>query len=201
MQKVYEYRYNSTTESTHKLKDRPHAFFITNIPHGNSLLVPVVSSKRRKYIPIRFIDEGVIYTNVTNYVDNATLYDFGILISNVHMAWMKTFCGRLKLDYRYSKDLIYNTFPLPNASFEQKQKIEKTAQLILDVRVKYFNSSLFDLYDEITMPPELRKAHQLNDAAVMEAYSFPVKSTFTESNCVSELMKLYQEFIDGEEII
>lgn len=201
VQKVYEYRYNSTAESTHKLKDRPHEFFITNIPHGNSLLVPVVSSERRKYIPIGFIDEGVIYTNATNYVDNATLYDFGILISNVHMAWMKTFCGRLKSDYRYSKDLIYNTFPLPNASFEQKQKIEKTAQLILDARAKYFNSSLSDLYDEITMPPELRRAHQLNDAAVMEAYGFPVKSTFTESNCVSELMKLYQEFIDGEEII
>ncbi len=194
VQKVYEYRNNSTAESTHKLKDRPSEFFITNIPSGNSMLVPVVSSERRKYIPIGFIKENVIYTNATNYVDNATLYDFGIFISNVHMAWMKTFAGRLKSDYRYSKDLVYNTFPLPNPTEEQRKKVESTAKMILDARDKYPDSSLSDLYDEVAMPPELRKAHQLNDIAVWEAYGKKWDKR-SESECISWLMKLYEEKI------
>ena len=108
------------------------------------------------------------------------------------MAWMRAVCGRLKSDYRYSKDIVYNNFPWPNPTEEQKKKIEQTAQAILDARVKYPDSSLADLYDELTMPVELRKAHQDNDRAVMQAYGFPVKSTFTESQCVAELFKLYQ---------
>jgi hypothetical protein len=108
------------------------------------------------------------------------------------MAWMRAVCGRLKSDYRYSKDVVYNNFPWPTTTDEQKVKIEKTAQAILDARALYPDSSLADLYDEITMPAELRRAHQENDRAVMQAYGFPVKSTFTESQCVAELFKLYQ---------
>lgn len=107
---------------------------------------------------------------------------------------MRTVCGRLKSDYRYAKDIVYNNFPWPNPTPEQKAKIEQTAQGILDARALYPDCSLADLYDELSMPPELRKAHQANDRAVMRAYGFDVKTT-TESNCVAELMKLYQELI------
>lgn len=196
---VYNYRANSNAASTYKLKDKPTEFFITNIPKGNSLLIPVVSSERRKYIPIGFIKEKCIYTNATNYVDNATLFDFGLFISNVHMAWMRVVAGRLKSDYRYSKDLVYNTFPIPDMTTEQKDNIEKTAKLILDIRAQHPESSLADLYDELTMPSDLRKAHQLNDKAVMQAYGFPVKSTFTESDCVAKLMEMYQDMVNKED--
>ncbi len=109
------------------------------------------------------------------------------------MAWMRVVCGRLEMRYRYSKEQVYNTFPWPNPTEAQKAKIEQTAQAILDVRAKYSGMSLADLYDEVTMPVDLRKAHQDNDRAVMQAYGFPVKSSFTESHCVAELFKLYQE--------
>lgn len=114
------------------------------------------------------------------------------LESNVHMAWMRIVCGRLEMRYRYSKDVVYNNFPWPSPTDEQKAKIEQTAQAILDARALYPDSSLADLYDELTMPVELRKAHQENDRAVMQAYGFNVK-TMTESQCVAELFKLYQE--------
>lgn len=113
------------------------------------------------------------------------------------MAWMRAICGRLKSDYDYSGSLVYNNFPWPNPNLEQKEKIERTAQAILDARAKYPDSSLADLYDELTMPPELRKAHQENDKAVMEAYGFNWRH-MTESDCVAELMKLYQKLIDAE---
>ena len=124
-------------------------------------------------------------------VSNADLYMFGVLISNVHMAWMRVVCGRLKSDYSYSP-AVYNNFPWPTPTDAQKAKIEQTAKAILDARNLYPDSSLADLYDELTMPPELRKAHQNNDRAVMQAYGFDVK-TMTESSCVAELMKLYQQ--------
>ena len=194
---VYEYRKNSDAESTRKLMNRPAEFIITNIPKGNSILVPVVSSEKRRYIPIGFINKNVIYSNATNYIDNANLIDFGILTSNVHMAWVRAVAGRLEMRYRYSKDIVYNNFPWPNPNEKQKEKIEKTAQMILDSRAKYPNSSLADLYDELTMPPELRKAHQQNDIAVMEAYGFDWRN-MTESDCVSKLMEMYQELINQE---
>lgn len=125
-------------------------------------------------------------------IPDAGLYHFGVLTSNVHMAWMRTVCGRLKSDYRYSKDIVYNNFPWPTPTDAQKARIEQTAQAILDARALYPDCSLADLYDEATMPPELRKAHQQNDRAVMEAYGMPVKGT-TEAACVAELMKRYQE--------
>ena len=139
-----------------------------------------------------FIGKEIIVTDAILLIPDATLYHFGILESNVHMAWMRAVCGRLKSDYRYSKDVVYNNFPWPNPTDEQKAKIEQTAQAILDARALYPDSSLADLYDELTMPVELRKAHQDNDRAVMAAYGFPVK-TMTESQCVAELFKLYQE--------
>ena len=138
------------------------------------------------------MSKDVIASNSTLVATNATLYLFGIMTSNVHMAWMRTVCGRLKSDYRYSPS-VYNNFPWPNPTDEQKAKIEQTAQAILDARAKYPDSSLADLYDELTMPVELRNAHQDNDRAVMAAYGFPVKSTFTESQCVAELFKMYKE--------
>jgi hypothetical protein len=125
------------------------------------------------------------------------MYSFGVLNSNVHMAWMRTVCGRLKSDYSYSNTIVYNNFPWPNPTDAQKAKIEKTAQAILDARAQYPDSSLADLYDELTMPPELRKAHQANDRAVMEAYGFDVKTT-TESSCVAELMKMYQHLVEQD---
>ena len=129
-------------------------------------------------------------------IEKANLYEFGILTSNVHMAWTKVVCGRLGEGYRYSP-AIYNNFPWPNPTKNQKAKIEQTAQGILDARALYPNSSLADLYDELTMPKALRKAHQNNDRAVMEAYGFPVKSSFTESDCVAELMKMYQKLTEN----
>ena len=128
---------------------------------------------------------------------DATLYHFGILTSNVHMAWMRTVCGRLKSDYDYSIKIVYNNFPWPNPTDEQEAKIEKTAQAILDARSLYPNASLADLYDELTMPPELRKAHQANDRAVMQAYGFSVKD-MSEADCVAELMKMYQELVNQQ---
>ena len=115
------------------------------------------------------------------------------MTSNVHMAWMRAVCGRLEMRYSYSNTIVYNNFPWPSPTDEQKARIEQTAQAILDARAKYPNSSLADLYDELTMPVELRRAHQDNDRAVMQAYGFPVRSSFTESQCVAELFKLYKE--------
>ena len=195
VQLVYNYRANNESPSTNVLKDSPTKYFQPQVPKGRSLVVPVVSSINRRYIPICFMPEGMVYTNALFFIDNASIYTFGIITSNVHMAWTRTIAGRLKSDYRYSNTMVYNTFPWPQPTKEQREKIEKTAQLILNTRNKYPSSSLADLYDELTMPPELRKAHQLNDRAVMEAYGFPVKSTFTESDCVAELMKLYLEKI------
>ena len=194
VQKVYEYRANNESPSTNILKDTPSKYFQPQVPKGRSLVVPVVSSINRRYIPICFMEEGMVYTNALFFVDNASIFTFGILTSNVHMSWARTVCGRLKSDYRYSNTMAYNTFPWPRCSEEQKNKIEKTAHAILDIRAKYQNSSLADLYDELTMPSDLRKAHQENDKAVMEAYGFDWRN-MTESDCVAELMKMYQELI------
>ena len=112
-------------------------------------------------------------------------------------AWMRAVCGRLKSDYRYSKDIVYNNFPWPTPTDEQKAKIEQTAQAILDARERYPDASLADLYDPATMPPELVKAHQQNDKAVMRAYGFDIKTT-TESSCVAELMRRYQGLMEGK---
>ena len=134
----------------------------------------------------------ILCSNLVKIVPEATLYHFGVLTSNVHMAWMRTVCGRLKSDYDYSINIVYNNFPWPEPTEEQKARIEQTAQAILDARALYPDASLADLYDPLTMPPELLKAHQANDKAVMQAYGMPIKDT-DEAACVAWLMKLYQE--------
>ncbi len=143
-----------------------------------------------------FMSKDVISTNAGILMHGATFYQFGILTSSVHMAWMRAVCGRLKNDYRYSSGIVYNNFPWCNPKEEQKAQIEKTAQEILDARALYPDSSLADLYNETTMPIELRRAHQRNDQAVTEAYGF--KKDITEPEIVAELMKMYLELTKPE---
>lgn len=191
IERVKKFREASRDAGTRKLALTPTLFRETNNPK-TAIIIPSASSEKRKYIPIGFIDDTVITTNAALIIPNATLYHFGVLTSNVHMAWMRAVCGRLKSDYRYSKDIVYNNFPWCNPTAEQKEAIEKTAQEILNARALYPDSSLADLYDELTMPSELRKAHRENDKAVMRAYGFDIKTT-TESSCTAELMKIYAE--------
>ena len=194
IQACKEDRENAPDEGRRKLALTPHLFREQLNPE-TYIIVPSVSSERRRYVPMGFLTKDTIPTNLVLIIPDATLYHFGILESNVHMAWMREVCGRLKSDYRYSKDVVYNNFPWPNPTDEQKTKIEQTAQAILDARALYPDSSLADLYDELTMPVELRRAHQDNDRAVMAAYGFDVK-TMTESQCVAELFKLYQQLTE-----
>ena len=183
-------RENAPDEGRRKLAATPHLFRELQNP-DSFIAVPKVSSERRRYIPMDYLSNEIIPTDLLFIIPDATLYHFGVLESNVHMAWMRAVCGRLKSDYRYSKDIVYNNFPWPKPTESQRQKIEQTARAILDARALYPDSSLADLYDELTMPPKLRKAHQANDRALMEAYGFNVK-TMTESQCVAELFKRYQ---------
>ena len=194
VEKVREMRLNSSDAGTRKLAETPTLFRETYNPKS-FIIVPSASSERRKYIPLGFLGEDTISTNLNLIIPDATIYHFGILTSNVHMAWMRAVCGRLKSDYRYSKDIVYNNFPWPTPTDAQKAKIEQTAQAILDARALYPDASLADLYDEIAMPPELRKAHQQNDRAVMQAYGFDVATT-TETSCVAELMRMYQRLTE-----
>lgn len=174
-----------------KLADTPWLFREQKNPK-KYLIVPRVSSENRRYIPIGYLNETTIPTDSATIIPDATLYSFGVLESNIHMAWMRTVAGRLKSDYRYSAKIVYNNFPWPSPTEKQKEKIEKTAQAILDARALYPDSSLADLYDPLTMPKELLKAHQDNDRAVMEAYGLPVKGT-TESDAVAHLFKMYEK--------
>ena len=191
VEKVKELRNNSSREATRKLADIPMLFGEIRQPNGDYLVIPCHSSEKRRYIPVGYVDKNVICSNANILVPNANLYSLGVLMSNVHNSWMRIVSGRIKSDYRYSVKIVYNNFPWPNPTKEQKDKIEKTAQAILDARALYPDSSLADLYDELIMPVELRKAHQANDVAVMEAYGFNWK-IMTESECVAELMKMYQ---------
>ncbi len=192
---IKEMRANSTAAPTRKFAEKPYLFFSTPQTDANYLIIPRHSSENRRYIPIGFMTPEYIASDACAVICDAELYLFGILMSNVHNAWMRVVAGRLKSDYRYSGNVVYNNFPWCSPTPEQKAKIEKTAQMILDARAKYPDCSLADLYDETTMPPELRKAHQANDKAVMLAYGFDYK-TMTESECVAELMKLYQKLTE-----
>ena len=196
VKKCKESRESSIAAGIRKFAETPALFAQITQPTGvNYIIVPRVSSERRRYVPMGFLDSGTIVSDAVQIVPEATLYEFGILTSNVHMAWMRAVCGRLKSDYRYSKDVVYNNFPWPKLNDQQKSKIEHTAQAILDARALYPESCMAELYDEVLMPPELRKAHQDNDKAVMQAYGFtkdhPAFSS--ESACVAELMKMYQQ--------
>lgn len=192
---VREYRLASPSAGTVKLADKPTRFHVENMPSGRYIVIPQVSSERRRYIPMGYMDNSVLCSDKVRILPNGNLYEFGILESNVHMAWVRATCCRLKSDYSYTVNDVYNNFIWPAPTEQQKAKIEQTAQAILDARALYPDSSLADLYDELTMPPELRKAHQANDRAVMDAYGF-IKGTAartSESACVAELMKLYQQ--------
>lgn len=198
IKKCKEMRENSIASGIRKFADTPTLFAQRTQPVDEDfIIVPRVSSQSRRYVPMGFIKAGTIVTDLVQIVPNAGLYELGVLISNVHMAWMRAVCGRLKSDYRYIKDVVYNNFPWPEPTNQQKNKIEKTAQDILNARELYPDSSLADLYDPLTMPPELHRAHTANDKAVMEVYGFSIK--MTEADCVAELMKLYQKLVEKSE--
>lgn len=197
VQAVREFRLNSVKEATRKFADYPSQFMEIKQPDTDYILVPATSSERRRYIPMGYVSKNVIASNAASFVPNTSLFHFGVLTSNVHMAWMRAVAGRLEMRYRYSVNIVYNNFPWCSPTDKQKATVEHTAQMILDARAKYPDCSLADLYDETTMPPELRKAHQANDFAVMAAYGFHKK--ITESECVAELMKMYQNLTkDGK---
>lgn len=191
LKNVSEFRSLSKKASTRAKASTPALFDENQQPDTNFVAIPKVSSEKRRYIPMEFMTPDTVVGDKIYIIENATLYTFGIMTSNVHMAWMRTVCGRMKSDYSYSNTIVYNNFPWPTPTDTQKQKIEQTAQGILDARDLYPDSSLADLYDPLTMPSELRKAHIANDRAVMAAYGFSTK--MSESDCVAELMKMYQE--------
>ena len=197
VESVRKFRLASTKAATRKSAEMPTLFQEVRHPNSDYIIVPCHSSETRKYIPLGFVSPEIIVNDAVQIIPNATTYHFGVLTSNVHMAWMRAVCGRIKSDYRYSKDIVYNNFPWPTPTEEQKTKIEQTAQGILDARALYTDCSLADLYDEVTMPVELRRAHQANDKAVMAAYGFPVRTT-TEASCVAELMRMYQRLVEGK---
>ena len=190
--KVREFRLSSKRGSTLRAADTPALFAAPVEPSSDYIALPKVSSENRRYIPIDYLSQRVIPGDKLFVLEHATLYHFGILTSNIHMAWMRAVCGRLKSDYSYSNTIVYNNFPWPDlrASASPREKISSTAQAILDARAAHPESTLADLYDPLTMPPDLLKAHQANDRAVMTAYGFDVK--MTESDCVAELFKLYE---------
>lgn len=192
---VKTFRLNSSKAATRDSANTPTLFQEIRQPHQTYIIIPRHSSEARRYIPFGFVDPEIIVNDAVQIIPYADVYLFGVLTSNVHMAWTRVVCGRIKSDYRYSKDIVYNNFPWCDPIPEQKAKIENTAQAILDARALYPGSSLADLYDELTMPPELRKAHQENDRAVMQAYGFSIK--MTESECVAELMKMYQRLTEN----
>ena len=193
---VGEVRKRTKTIAVQAQAETPMLFSQIRQPGREYILIPETSSSNRRYIPIGFMDKEVIASNSTLVATNVTLYHFGVLTSNVHNAWMRTTCGRLKSDYRYSPS-VYNNFPWPTPTEIQKNEIEKTAQNILEARALYPECSLADLYDEVAMPIELRQAHRANDRAVMEAYGFDWRK-MSESDCVAELMKLYQQMVSKE---
>lgn len=193
---IREFRLKSSKAATRKKAETPTLFDENQQPETNYVAIPEVSSGGRRYVPMDFMTPEVVVGNKIRILENAGLYEFGVLISNVHMAWMRATCGYYGPSYQYSINIVYNNFPWCEPTPEQKAKIEKTAKAILDARALYPDSSLADLYDELTMPPELRKAHQENDKAVMQAYGFSLK--MTESECVAELMKMYSKFVEIE---
>lgn len=195
--KVREFRLKSSRASTVKLADAPTRFQTENMPTTNYIVIPQVSSERRRYIPLGFMTPNELCSDKLRLMPNATLYHFGVLNSSVHMGWMRTVAGRLKSDYSYSVDIVYNAFVWPEPTAAQHAKIEETAQAILDARALYPDSSLADLYDETTMPAELRKAHRANDQAVLAAYGF--KPDASEREIVASIMKLYQRKVEEVE--
>lgn len=193
---VKQFRLSSTKSATRDSANTPSLFQEIRQPESEYIIVPRHSSENRNYIPFGFVSAEIIVNDAVQIIPSATLFHFGVLTSSVHMAWVRTVCGRIKSDYRYSKDIVYNNFPWCEPTEVQKAAIEKTAQAILDARALYPDCSLADLYDEATMPPELRKAHQANDRAVMKAYGYA--PSMTEPEIIADLMKRYQELTAKE---
>ena len=203
IENVRNYRLKSTKATTVQRAETPTLFGEMRPCESDYIAIPKVSSEQRRYIPIDYLKAEVLAGDKLFQMPHASLYHFGILTSSVHMAWMRSVCGRLKSDYSYSNTIVYNNFPWPDLSDccaatspnrrgrEYRDKIEQTAQAILDARAKYPDSSLADLYDETLIPPELRKAHKENDKAVMQAYGFNPK--MTEAEIVAELFKMYEK--------
>lgn len=191
----YEFRKSSKRVQTQQLADIPYLFGEIRQANSTMLVIPKVSSEKRKYLPMKFVNKEVIVNGSALIIPTDSLCYFGILNSNVHMSWMRAVAGRMKSDYQYSSSIVYNNFPWPKLDDYHKRRIEKSAQMILDARDLYPLSSLADLYDDLTMPKELRKSHQENDARVMKAYGFDFEN-MTESECVAELMKMYEKLVD-----
>jgi type I restriction-modification system DNA methylase subunit len=192
LEKVRLYRLASTKPATQKKALTPYRFDEVKDCKTDYIAFPEVSSAKRKYIPIDYLSPDIIGGNKLYMVENTTLYDFGVLTSNVHMAWVRATASLYGPSYSYSNTIVFNNFPWPTPSQKQMERITATAKQIMNARRLYPNSSLADLYDELTMPSELRKAHQENDKAVMQAYGMPIKDT-TESDAVRELFKLYSK--------
>ena len=191
---VRKYRLASKSKPTRKLADKPRRFHVENMPNNNYIVIPESSSKNRRYIPIGFLSPDIFSSNLVKIIPRGTLYHFGILTSSVHNCWMRTVAGRLKSDYRYSKEIVYNNFPWPEANKRQQTKIAKLAQVVLDARKQFPGSSLADLYDPLTMPPVLLEAHQNLDREVMRLYGFPAR--MAEAAVVARLFELYQNIVD-----
>lgn len=192
---VREFRMSSKKAATRKYAEFPTRFMEIRQPDSDYFVIPEVSSERRKYVPMGFVDKEVIASNTVQILQWATLYHFGILTSSVHMAWMRAICGRLESRYRYSKDIVYNTFPWAEPTEKQKESIEIAAEGVLAARALYPDSSPADLYDPLSMPTELVKAHNALDRAVMTAYGY--KSSMTEAEIVADLMIRYQQLEKG----
>jgi len=192
---VKAHRESSKRKSTQKLAEIPYAFGEIRQPDSNYLIVPAVSSENRRYIPIGYADKNIIASNAVLIVPNTSIYHFAILSSNIHMAWMRMVAGRLESRYRYSATIVYNNFPWIELTDQEKTKLNQTGQAILDARELYPKMNLADLYNELIMPPELRKAHQENDRAVMEAYGMPVGNT-SESDSVETLFNMYNSITE-----
>lgn len=190
VESVRSFRLASVKAATREMADQPARFMEIKQPSSDYIMMPATSSEKREYIPMGFLSKDVIASNAASFVPDATLYHLGVLTSSVHMAWMRVVCGRLEMRYRYSVNIVYNNFPWPHPTDAQIEKISQTAQAILDARALYPESSLADLYDELAMPIELRKAHRANDAAVLDAYGFPKDAS--EPEIVSRLFKMYQ---------
>ncbi len=199
IEKVKTWRENSSRKTTKELAATPALFAEIRQPTSSYLAIPTVCSESRKYIPMAYLPADIVASNQLYIVEHTGLYHFGVLTSNVHMAWVRVVCGRLEMRYRYSSGVVYNNFPWPSPSPAQRARIEQTAQAILDARARYPECSLADLYAETAMPPDLRTAHQKNDRAVMEAYGF-TREQNSESACVAQLMKLYQELVEKEKL-
>lgn len=191
---VIDFRLSSSRKITRELASFPRRFGTENIPTSDFIVLPEVSTISRNYIPIGFLTSDNLCSNLVKIMPNATLYHFGVLTSNVHMAWIRAIGGRFGNQYRYSKDIVYNNFPWPKISDEKRKKIEKSANAILESRSLFPEASLGQMYDEEKMPPELRKAHQANDKAVMDAYGF--KYDMTEQEIAIKLIDMYKELID-----